>query len=189
LLVAHGCASVWPAPAWVARGACCSSMAARHAVPDAVARSRLMCGRNPPHVSSPPSSVVRAPSSGWEPRLAMVVTLGVTRMRSSCAVNPARRASTHVQVAKPGLKPHRRSSALVVVLVPRMYPHPRVRSVPSRFRRRSSTRRRRPSTPVYPPARALVHAVRTCRCCLSRARSVRVIAIRSRYVAHAIRAH
>jgi hypothetical protein len=56
-------------------------------------------------------------------------------------------------------KPHGHNSALVVVLVPRTYPHPRVHSVTSGFRRRSSTRRRCPSTPiylVYPPARACV---------------------------------
>jgi hypothetical protein len=111
----------------------------------------------------------------------------VTRMRSSCAANPARRASTHAQVTEPGPKPHRRSFALVVVLVPRTYQHPRVHSVPSGFRRRSSTHRRCPSTPVYPPARARVCTIRMCRCCLSRAQFVRVITIHSRYVAHAIR--
>jgi hypothetical protein len=44
--------------------------------------------------------------------LAMVVTLGVTHMRSSCAANPARRASTHAQVVKPSPKPRRRSPCL-----------------------------------------------------------------------------
>jgi hypothetical protein len=53
-------------------------------------------------------------------------------------------------------------------------------------------RLRRPSTPVYlayPPARARVRAVRTCRCCRSRARSVRAVTVDSRFVVHAIRAH
>ena len=63
------------------------------------------------------------------------------------------------------------------------------RSASSGSRRRSSTPRRLPSIPVYPPARARVRAVRTCRCCLSRARSVRVVIVRSGYVAHAIRTH
>ena len=45
-----------------------------------------------------------------------------------------------------------------------------------------------PSTSSTPP-RARVRAVRMCRCCLSRARSVRVVTVHSRYVAHAIRTH
>jgi hypothetical protein len=44
-------------------------------------------------------------------------------------------------------------------------------------------------SPSTPPARARVRAIRTCRCCLSRARSVRVVIVRSGYVAHAIRTH
>jgi hypothetical protein len=70
------------------------------------------------------------------------------------------------------------------------------RSASSGSRRRSSTSRRRSSTarrlssiPVYPPTRARVRAIRTCRCCLSRARTVRVVIVRSRYVAHAIHTH
>jgi hypothetical protein len=49
-----------------------------------------------------------------------------------------------------------------------------------------------PSLPVYliyPPARARVRTVRTCRCCRSRARSVRAVTVHSRFVAQAIRAH
>jgi hypothetical protein len=42
---------------------------------------------------------------------------------------------------------------------------------------------------VYTPARARVRAVRTCRCCRLRARSVRAVTVHSRFVAHAIRAH
>ena len=41
--------------------------------------------------------------------------------------------------------------------------------------------------PRLPPARARVRAVRTCRCCRSRARSVCVATVHSCYVAHAIR--
>jgi hypothetical protein len=40
-----------------------------------------------------------------------------------------------------------------------------------------------------PPARASVRAVRTCRCCRSRARSVRAVTVHSRFVAHVIRPH
>jgi hypothetical protein len=66
----------------------------------------------------------------------------------------------------------------------------------SMSRRRLEIRTSTPSlsTPVYPrlpppPARARVRAFRTCRCCRSRARSVRAVTVRSRFVAHAIRAH
>jgi hypothetical protein len=52
----------------------------------------------------------------------------------------------------------------------------------------------RTSTPVYPrlpppPARARVRAFHTCRCCCSRARSVRAVTVRSRFITHAIRTH
>jgi hypothetical protein len=42
---------------------------------------------------------------------------------------------------------------------------------------------------VYTPARVRVRDVRTCRCCRSRARSVRAVTVHSCFVTHAIRAH
>jgi hypothetical protein len=90
-------------------------------------------------------------------------------------------------------KPHRHSSALVVVLVPWTYPHIRVctacRQGFDDVRLPVDDVRLPPSTSSTPSAHARVHVVRTCRCCLSRARSVRVVTVHSRYVVHAIRTH